>query len=296
MEGIEDICAKEVKGKKILPGRVKFDGKVKYFKSVNSVYKLIKKFKFKKKEEIITKIKKYPIVGKFKVQCERQGKHDFNSFELQAYLGAQIHKLGYDYDLKKPETIVFVDIINNDCLIGILIRSNLQKRDYRFKLSADNLNPCLAYTLLSLVKCNKKSIIVDPYCRDGVICIEAARLGAKVFGFYQNSRNARINAKIAKAEIDLSNKDLDWLDTNFDKKSVTLVSYIPSHSKNKPFDEADKFVKELFHQAEYVVNKYLAVISQKNDLILTYCKNFKLEDKREISLGETKYYIFIFKR
>ena len=296
IERLEDICAKEVKGKKIFPGRVQFDGKVKDFKSVIHVYKLIKKFKFKKIEDIVGQIKKYPIKGKFRVVCERKGEHGFNSFEVQGKLAKHLVSLGFEPDIKKPETTVFVDIIDDNCLIGILIKENIHKREYRLKLTAENINANLAYALLSLVKCNKKSVIVDPFCRDGVICIEAARLGAKVYGFHQNTRNARINAKIAKVEIDLSNKELDWLDTNFSKKSVTIVSYIPSHSKNKPFDEMDKFVKELFHQAEYVVKKNIGLISQKEDLILMYSTKFKLVDKREINIGESKYFMYILKR
>ena len=296
IEGLEDICIKEVKGKKIFPARVKFEGKVKDLKSCIHVYKLIKKFKIKKIEDIIKSIKKYPIKGKFRVICERKGEHKFNSFEVQGRLAKHLTTLGFEPDLKKPDTIVFVDIIDDNCLIGILLKENLQKRDYRFKLTAENINANLAYALLSLVKCNKKSTIVDPFCRDGVICIEAARLGAKVYGFHTNTRNARINSKIAKVNVDLSNKELDWLDTNFSKKTVTIISYIPSHSKNKPFDEMDKFVKELFHQAEYVVKDYIGLIAQKDDLISLYSKNFKLVDKRLVNIGESKYNLFVFKR
>jgi len=296
LEGIEDICINEVKGKKILPGRVKFEGKVRDFNSVIHVYELIKKFKFKTRGDIATRIKKYPIKDNFKVVCERRGKHDFNSFEIQGLIGKEIGKLGYKLDFKKPGTIIFVDIIDDVCLIGVLVKENLSKRDYRYKLSADSINPCLAYSALKLAKCKKNDIIVDSFCKDGIICIEAAKLGAKAYGFHHNIKGARINAKIAKVNIELSNKDVDWLDTCFDKKEVKIVSYIPSYSKLKPRNLIDKLIKELFHQAEYVVKDYMVLISQKEDMLLEHKNKFNLIEKRKINIGENSYYIFSFKR
>ena len=71
IEGLEDICAKEVKGRKILPGRIEFKGKVLDFKSVINVYSLIKKFKFKSKDDIVNKIKKRVEYIKISLQRNR---------------------------------------------------------------------------------------------------------------------------------------------------------------------------------------------------------------------------------
>src|SRR3989338_5578495 len=130
--GLEDITVKEVKGKKIFPGRVSFSGKVKDFSSVISIYSLVKEFEFNKLDDFCKKIidLKLKIDKSFKVVCNRQGNHNFNSSDVQKEIGIPLLKQGFQLDFKNPNTIIYVDIIDSKCFIGYLEKENLSKRYY----------------------------------------------------------------------------------------------------------------------------------------------------------------------
>ncbi len=299
LKGLEKIAEKETKGKTILPGRVQFNGKVKDFKSINTVYKLIKKSEFSKKEDILNEFKKLKINIKktFKVDCNREGNHEFKSVEIEKLIGVYLQKNNLELDFKNPDTTIFIDIYDNICLIGILEKDNLQKRNYRVKLNPDTLNPCLAFAALTLIKYKKGDILVDPICRDGIIVIEAALMKkGKVFGLDKNIRNARINSKIAKVNVNFSQNEFDWLDTQFKKNSVKVASYLPSVSNRHDENEIRHIYSELFHQFNYIVNDYIALILKKTDLIKNYLDNFKIIDEKAIDIGSEKYNILLIKK
>ena len=320
LKGLEEIAEKETKGKKILPGRILFKkilgkissknekslkGKTKAkknsinFGSVNIVYKLIKRFEFKEQEEILEQFKKLKIKvkKKFRVDCHRDGTHSFKSVEIEKLIGVYLQKKNLELDFKEPETVIFVDIYENNCLIGLLEKDELQKRDYRVKLNPDTINPCIAFSALSLIKYKKGDILVDPICRDGIITIEAALMKkGKVFGLDKNIRNARINSKIAKVEINLSQNEIDWLDTKFKKNSCKIVSYLPSVSKRHSESDVRRLYSELFHQFNYIAKDYIGLIVRKKDLINSYLNDFKITYETEIGIGDDKFNIVILKK
>ncbi len=305
LNGLEEIAEKETKGEKIYSGRVSFKlfpKKLKqkgYFKSLLTVYKLHKKFHFKEPEDILNEFKKLKIKVKksFRVKCNREGTHDFKSVDVEKLLGIYLQKKGNKLDFKEPETVIFVDVIDDFCLIGLLEKEELQKREYRVKLNPETLNPTIAYAALVLSDYKKNDILVDPFCRDGIIVIEACLMKkGKVFGFDMNTRNARINSKLAKVKIDLGQNEIDWLDTKFKKNSLKIISYLPSVSKRNLEADIRRIYSEFFHQAKYIVKDKMCLIVKKTELIKEYLLDFKLVKEINTKVGDDSYHILVLKK
>ncbi len=78
-------------------------------------------------------------------------------------------------DLENPDLQVFVYIMENNSYIGIdFSGGNLSKRDYNLFSARTQLRPTLAYCALRIAGFKKNKSVVDPFCRSGVIPIEAA--------------------------------------------------------------------------------------------------------------------------
>ncbi|MBU4241938.1 MAG: hypothetical protein KKF52_01775, partial [Nanoarchaeota archaeon] len=112
-----------------------------------------------------------------------------------------------------------------------------------------------------------------------------------------NVRSTEINAKLAdiNKQIKFSKCDLDWLDTKFDKESVDKIITVIFTSEEK---DALKEFKELFYQADYVLNKKgkLLVATQKKDLLLKKAEKFKLEKEVKVTIGGLDYSVLVLNR
>lgn len=281
LKGLEEISSKICKGKKILDGRIGFS-KLSEYKCFDKVYKLIDKFKFRDLDDLISKIK---IDDKFKVECSRSGEHVFNSIEVESAISKKV-----SFNEKK---ILFIDIIDDNCLYGELIYSDLCKRDYRVKLQAETINPCLAFCSLKLLNVKKNDIVFDPFCRDGVVLIEGSRLGCKCHGFMQNIRNARINSKVAKVDLVLDEQNIDIAKIRFKKNSVYVCSYFPSISKRKNERTIFRFYEEFFRNS--FVYKKICLICRKKD-VLEFAKDWKLKKELVVEKGSEKFYVFLLEK
>lgn len=305
LSGIEDIAAKEIKellnaeSENILDGRVLFNAEniegLKNSKSIDRVYFLLKKFNFKDAKEIYEEIKKIDFKGsirnkRFRVQCNRIGEHNFKSVEIEKNAGEAIFEKGFRVDLKNPDVIVYIEIIDNECLIGILNLDDLRKRDYRIK-AVNMINSCLAYSLVRLSRFNEKMILVDPFCVDGVICIESCFCDGEIYGLCKNEhelRNSTVNAKLAGVygKLKFLVGDLGCLSTNFKENSVDRI--ITSLRGKED-------IMEFFRQANYIL--------KKNGNIILLCLDSKVKDiaedfgfvveERNVFAGSLKYYILI---
>jgi len=342
LKGFEDIAVQEVKeiskltSKKIIDGRIEIE-----YKTIDDIYRLIyssrslikvylleQEFKFNKYDEIFDTFKEIKIKGAFKVKCNREGEHDFNSLDVEKQLGEIIFEQGHKVNLKEPETIVFVDIADNNCFIGYdLYEPELCKRDYKLKSSSFSLNSCFGYCLIRLSEWNEKEVLLDPYCKDGVIVIEAALFGKKVpVGYFRkdelrfnfdfekedkkikrikmditgsdpllhNIKNCEINSKLAdvKKDINLSRNDIDWLDTKFKEKNVDkVITFLPSSTKRTSEKELTKFYKEFFYQLEYIIKDEgkMILALNKDDLILKSLEHFKVSETRDVWVGGLKF-------
>ena len=197
-KGIEETAAIEIKelincNCKIEEGCVVFD--FKEFKdlcllcykcqSVDRVVYLIGSFEFKDFFEDIEIFineldldkwtKKYK---KFKVECIREGVHDFKSIDIEAKTAGFIIKKSNNkikLSIKEYEIIFFVYVFKDKFYFGIDFAGfEMNKRGYKIFLHQNSLRGTIAYALIRESGFEKKGVMLDPFSRDGVIVIEAA--------------------------------------------------------------------------------------------------------------------------
>lgn len=292
LPGLEKITQKETNGKKYIDTKIIYQRKKK-LKSALYWYELLKKFKFKNEKEISSKIKNIKLKEPIKIECIRKGKHKFNSQDIRFNL-SKIFKTDY----KKPKDILIIDIKDNYCFIGK--NPEDYKRFYKLRTNRNSLNPIISYSLLKIAGIKKNYSVLDPFCSDGSILIEACLFGCKkLYGFANDIKNASINSKIAKVNINLKTESLDWFDTFFKKDSIDLIiSNVPFVSKRSDKEQVTKNIKELFYQTNFILKKNMVLISQKTDLLEKYAKefNFQIKKETEIKSGDMIYKVLSFKK
>lgn len=286
LKGLEETCAEICKGKKIAECRVSFSELAEYG-CFSRVYLLEGEFKFTDIDDLTEKTKFNSDKTKFKVVCNRIGEHDFNSAGVASKVS---RKFNLNFDNEK---IFFVDIINDKCFYGEMIYSDLGKRDYRLKLNPETLDPCLAYCSLYLLGAGKNDLVADLYCRDGIVLVEAAKLGCECFGFMNNIRNARINSKAGRVNIKFEEQNLNNLIEKIKKNSKRklVCSYILSESKNKSWNYVLRQYKDLFETMAFADK--MCLIARRKD-ILKFVNGFKLKKELFVEKGDDSFFIYVF--
>lgn len=315
LNGVEDLASAEIKSllkvssEKVADARLLFSAKsIEGFspRLVNKLYSLITSFAFSSKSELVKNASKvkYSLKGSFVVRCSRSGIHDFDSRAVEREVGAVIFKQGFKVDLENPKNTVFVDIVGSKCFIGLLVKDNICKRPYRVRVFSSSINACLAASAIKFSGLKSSDVLLDPFCRDGVIPIEASLLGCKkVFAFDGSSnsvRNAKINAKLAAVKVKFSRCNVDSLDLKLDDGSVgKVVTCPPFVSKKKKQSSLEQVYKEFFHQLRQVLKKSgtITVISPKPELIELHAKRsgFILLKEKYVSVSNVGYKIVVFK-
>lgn len=188
-EGIEDICALEIKEllgtpSESFPSAVEFscddtDNVLTYLYKAQSIRKLIELWSsgtLAKIEDIqITGTESLPKDKTFAVKCVRNGTHNFTSTEVEQALGKTIASKGYTVDLKTPQIQVLCYIYNDRYYLGIdLSGFDLSKRQYNIFASPASIRSTIAYAMLRIAGFTGKESVVDPFTRSGPIIIEAA--------------------------------------------------------------------------------------------------------------------------
>ncbi len=269
-KGIEETAAIEIKelincNCKIEEGCVVFD--FKEFKdlcllcykcqSVDRVLYLMGNFEFRNFfedfETFINKLdldkwtKKYK---KFKVECIREGVHDFKSIDIEAKTAGFIIKKSNNkikLSIKEYEIIFFVYVFNDKCYFGIDFAGfEMNKRGYKIFLHQNSLRGTIAYALIRESGFEKKGAMLDPFSRDGVIVIEAA--------FYANDfpYNYFKKEKFAFLNLDLG-IDYEKFFNEADKKIKSaktqiygydhLFKYVDYSRKNAKIAGVEKIIK-----------------------------------------------------
>ena len=203
-KGLEGITAKEVKGRILSEKRVCFSKNRSFIGSSLFYYDFIKEIKFNDLKDLISQVKKIKvsIKGKFKVDCNKEN-NNLSSQEIKANIGEIFHNKKFKVDLENPNTVIFLDINGNICYLGK--NPVYYKRNYKVRSSRDSISSVIGYSLLKIADYNSKETLIDPFCSDGVILIEAALLkGKKLYGLSEDIKNARINSKVAKIKIEFS--------------------------------------------------------------------------------------------
>ena len=296
LRGIEDIAAQEVNGKKTLPGRVEFSGDVTDFRSVNDVYEVLHSCTFNELDDIETEAEKLQLhfSGSVKVDCIREGEHNFNSVDVEKIVSTVLRKKGFAIDFKKADNTILVDVLDKHCIFGIPKKRRLQKREYRVKINNQGINACLAYAMLKLAGYEDGMSVLDPFCKDGTILIEAGLTAPGTLhgndANKNNVRNARLNAAMAKVPITFHTGDAANLpEMQFD----CAASYPPFESKRRTFKTMQRVYKEFFEYAAAHVKGKIALLSP-NKSLLDAAQDLKLNEEREVWAGKQKFFAFIF--
>lgn len=133
--------------------------------------------------------------NKFSISGEREGIHQFNSAEMINQLTKVIST---KHNCTKESAVkLYFCIFEEDFYFGIdLCGEDLAKRDYRIFLTPESIKGNVAFALLMLGGYESRKTMVDPFCREGIIAIEAALHSAKKStNFYRKERLAFVNMK-----------------------------------------------------------------------------------------------------
>lgn len=320
IKGLEDVSSKEIEellDAKIIEksnGKIIFESEEEFLirdlKSIDKVLLLIDKFKFDNLNDIKDKVSKANIKdylkNTFRVRCSREGNQEFNSLDVEREIGEAIFKNNIQkVDLKNPDIVIQLIIEDNECIFGILkTKTRLSKRSYRVKVHAESINSMIAYCLVRLSDFKENETLLDPFCNDGVICIEAALFKkGKIMGFDERLgciKSSRINSKIAKAQIEFENDKIDDLDKKFEKEEVDkIVTSISISKKNKKGYKT--IFKIFFDKSKDILDQKgkIVVLTQKLESIKESAEenDFKLEKEIKLPLKDNQNnYILIFEK
>jgi len=292
LKGLEKVCCKEVNGKIVSDCRIGFEKKQEV-RSALVVYELVGYFKFKTLKDIVAKVKKLKIniKGGFKAECNREGKHKFSSQEIKEGIGEIFYNKGFKVNLHEPETIIYADIKDNSCFIG-LNPCYCGKRAYRIRGGRQGLNATIAYALLRIADFKPENVLLDPFCNDGVILVEAGLLGGNnLYGLAEYLQNAKIHAHVAKVKVNLFN-ERDEFYKLFKKKGVDLIITQPGFYDGNG-------ITEMFSRAKTLLKKdgKIIVISSKIGVIKKLAGKNGLKGRRRLKVvnGDICYEIMEFK-
>ncbi|HLD12290.1 MAG TPA: THUMP domain-containing protein [Candidatus Nanoarchaeia archaeon] len=295
-QGIEDITAEEVKGKQVAPGRIAYEGKQTTFTTVIHTYQLIKHFTFTTIEDIEQEARgiTYNFTKPMRAECERHGNHNFNSVDVEKAFIQVLRTQGKIINYKQPEEKLFIDIIDNNCFIGIPLVMHQQKRTWRMKINNQGTNAVIAAAMVTLAHYQQGQTIIDPYSKDGTLLIEAAtKAPGNIHGYDKsnnNIRNAEINTKLAKATITYHQEDNDWITTHFKPGEIdAIISYPPFESQRRKEKHIKNNYEQLFQTATELHIPTIVILSP-NKNILTYTPQPPANIK-ELHLGQQTYYI-----
>lgn len=236
-EGIEDISVLEikeianaasVKGKSCLEFEAKeFDDLFRLCYSSQSISKVMVVLKrFDVKKDFFAELKKnihetdfeqwIDVSTKIAFRSLRVGVHDFKSTDIESSAASYFfEKNEAKVDLKSPQVIVMVYLIDETCFIGIdLSGIDLSKRDYKIFSNIKSLNPSIAYALVRMSGYEKSKSLLDPFSGSGEIAIEACLYACK-YSVHFYSKDKFAFRRIPK----FSDYDFDGLFEKIDKKS-----------------------------------------------------------------------------
>src|SRR3989338_3300733 len=88
---------------------------------------------------------------KFKVECIREGKHDFNSVNVEGKAAGLIQNKfkNKKFDIKSYDILFLVYIVNDKCYFGVDFAGfEMNKRAYKIFLHSNSLRGTIAYALV----------------------------------------------------------------------------------------------------------------------------------------------------
>tara|TARA_Y100000310_G_C20625984_1_gene785905 strand:+ start:629 stop:1624 length:996 start_codon:yes stop_codon:yes gene_type:complete len=324
IEGLEDAAIKETSGKLLAPARVIFERKFQEnnvkeekFLTLELIYQFIEEQKFTSLENLISRIEKTKVLettmkktaGKkeagitFSCLCIRKGNHNFNSIIVEQEIGKMLQKKGLKYSPKKPTSTIFIDIFQNTCIIGILQEKELSKRRYRLNLHKQTTPPLLASCLIKVLSIKKQESLLILESKDGIIPIEASLQNLNSITAQDsksnNIRNANINAKIVKANINFVHSSIKELPENLKQQNTktnydhTITQQIFSLKNKRP----PQNLSILLSSANTLTKKTLTIITNHPETIKSLTpKAIKLNKEQKIVVGKSTLYILFYQK
>ena len=191
-KGIEDISALEIKEIISADSQTKEGFVVFEFNDFKELFKLsyssqslnralyaLGRFKKDKLEEISKLDFKEWLCGKtFAVECEEN--------ELKAEIGKHIPG---KVNLAKPDITFYAILDGNEVYLCIDFSEDIGKKQYRIFMGSETLKSGNAYALLRIAGYDAKKVIIDPFCRAGIIAIEAALYACKLSQSFFNKQD-----------------------------------------------------------------------------------------------------------
>ena len=285
-KGVEEVSLEET-------GGVKGDGFVRFsklgeFKTVLNVFEVLGEFDFSSFEDLVEKVLSVDfsfLKNDFFVGVKREGSHDFNSQDVRLELFRELgKKYGKRAVFKGYKQCLYVLVKKSKCYVGKLVFENLCKRDYKVRTSRESINACVANVLLRFSGYNGEGL-VDYFCKDGVILIEAG--GGYAFDYREcNVYSTKINAKLGKVKVRFS--DFDSVDK--------AISVVPCPSKGLSEKKAEALVKDFFEKCLEKVRGSVCVMCRNEDFVLGLSGGFKLVRRGKILIGDSEYSLLLFKK
>jgi 23S rRNA G2445 N2-methylase RlmL len=261
---------------------------------LNRVLLLLGKSAFSKKNEIFSAIEKIDFstfIAKkttFAARCERIGSHEFSSQEIEGKTGEIIiektkkeKKYTPKVELENPDATVYVYIFNNECYIGIdLIGFDLSKRQYRVFVHPTSLKATIAFCLLKIADIKQGQKILNPFCGDGTIPIEAAlHLSGFSVNYYNKDKFAFLKLKQFK-DIDLEKFDEKTFSVDNIYGYDSLLRNVKAAQKNAKIAGINKLINFSKIDIEWLDTKFGKGEIEK---IITFSPSLtKRKDKKEL--------------
>ena len=327
--GFEDISKKEIKdllGKnaEVIEGGVvfKIDSKeslAKFTYTTQSsirVIKLLEKFDFLKSK-------------KFCIEAIKVNTDKSSSDMIEELKEKILSNVKAKFTYSEPDYTLILFMNSKETYIGLDYSGfDLSKRDYNLFPNKFGVRGNIAYCLLMYGEYSPKDVLVDPFCKNGPILIEAACFASKKsINYYQKDKFAfnnflkyefkdqeqkpkakiyaldpemtcinatRKNAKIAGVNkyIILSRKEADWIDLKFQKESVDkVITVLPLFTKLGE-KKAAKQVNEFLNRSQQILKKdsIVTILTNNKEKFLEILEQYqyKVIDEREIWTGKEK--------
>jgi putative N6-adenine-specific DNA methylase len=340
-EEIEDIF--EVKILDVKPGIVFIEctreqlAEITYYgRTFNKTIEIMSEFDATDIEQIKKNIPEFENKGSVNISCDREGDQEFTSFEVQQEIASMFKSRELDVQHKGAKYPYFILVRGSKCYFGLDYAGvDLGKRDYRIFLGRESLRGNIAAALLDFAEYDCEDVLLDPFCKHGVVPIEAALLAndmsvhkfcqdklafsnfsdievkdidgdnkpdiTAIDSQFNNISAAKKNAKIAGVNklIRFSRQDIEWLDIKFEPKSINKIVTMPVQPSAVNEKRIDKIYVEFFERMNEILSEDGTIVlcmKQGVDVVKKHAKEFKIIKEHIVMQGKEELRVLVLTR
>jgi 23S rRNA G2445 N2-methylase RlmL len=153
------------------------------------------------------------------IEIMREGNHEFNTEKIYKITKEKTLKQGFEIKKNNPDIALFVLSKDEKAYFCIDYSGfDLGKRDYKIFINKSTLKGNIAAGILMLAGFEKENSLLDPFCRDGTIAIEAALITKnQSLNYYRKEKFSFLKTFDEKTEI------LDRFD-KIEKKRTKIIA------------------------------------------------------------------------